>query len=88
MASPPFNFNWTTSSAPNRSMEHIDSTFLLEVNAISGRLGVQPDDFVLWREGSIEYRQNRGLDVNNDGVITKGEAAQRVRDRLNYFERR
>lgn len=41
----------------------------------------KPDDYVLWTSGSIEYTQNRGLDTNHDGTITKGEAAERV-DRM------
>src|SRR5690625_2303 len=41
----------------------------------------KPDDYVLWTAGSIEYTQNRGLDTNHDGTITKGEAAGRV-DRM------
>ncbi|KDD40746.1 hypothetical protein L532_4284 [Bordetella bronchiseptica OSU095] len=38
----------------------------------------KPDSYVLWTSGSIEYTQNRGLDANHDGTITKGEAAERV----------
>ncbi|MBD2184804.1 hypothetical protein H6S82_01030 [Planktothrix sp. FACHB-1355] len=36
----------------------------------------------VWRAGSIEYRQNRGLDINRDGAITMQEAAAKVRSYL------
>ena len=39
--------------------------------------------FVLFRRGTIAYDQNRGLDANGDGLVTKDEAAQRVRSKLN-----
>lgn len=35
----------------------------------------QPDDFVLYAAPSAAYAQNRALDANNDGKITKAEAA-------------
>lgn len=38
----------------------------------------QPEDSVLFSGGTTAYRQNAGLDVNNDGKITKAEAAQKV----------
>lgn len=40
-----------------------------------------PDDFKLFSEGA-GYRQNAGLDANNDGTITKIEAAGRVQATL------
>jgi peptidoglycan hydrolase-like protein with peptidoglycan-binding domain len=39
-------------------------------------------DFVLFRKPSKAYEQNKGLDINKDGVITVGEAADRVRKKL------
>jgi peptidoglycan hydrolase-like protein with peptidoglycan-binding domain len=39
-------------------------------------------DFVLFRKPSKAYDQNKGLDINKDGVITVGEAADRVRKKL------
>ncbi|MDQ3803975.1 MAG: penicillin-insensitive murein endopeptidase [Acidobacteriota bacterium] len=39
-------------------------------------------DHVLFRKGTKLYQQNRGLDLNHDGVITVGEAAAKVRARL------
>ena len=44
----------------------------------------KPDDFVLFGKGAIDgytgkaYEQNRGLDANNDGSITKAEASAKV----------
>ncbi len=38
--------------------------------------------FVLFKKGTIQYKQNSGLDGNGDGLITVGEAAKRVRDGL------
>jgi hypothetical protein len=37
-----------------------------------------PDDQVLFPEDSIAYRQNRGLDTNNNGEVTKGEVCARL----------
>jgi peptidoglycan hydrolase-like protein with peptidoglycan-binding domain len=39
-------------------------------------------DFVLFRKPSKAYDQNRGLDINKDGQITVGEAADKVRKKL------
>ena len=36
-------------------------------------------DFVLFKKPSIQFRQNKGLDIDGDGSITVREAAQRVR---------
>lgn len=38
----------------------------------------KPDDHVLFRKGSRAYKQNRGLDVNGNGHVTKAEASERV----------
>lgn len=38
----------------------------------------KPDDYVLFREGTLAYRQNRGLDKTGDGTVTKKEAAAKV----------
>jgi hypothetical protein len=45
----------------------------------------KPDSYVLFSEGSLAYKQNDKLDKNNDGNITKAEAAAKVRDQLNYI---
>src|SRR5262249_54107400 len=42
----------------------------------------KPNDTVLFVQGSKAYRQNRGLDSNHDGLITKREAAAKVRSAL------
>ena len=41
-----------------------------------------PNDAVLWSgpDGAV-YRQNRGLDINSDGRVTKAEASHHVRQR-------
>jgi hypothetical protein len=36
-------------------------------------------DFVLFKRPSVRFNQNKGLDINGDGLITVREAAQRVR---------
>jgi len=36
------------------------------------------DDYVLFEKGSNTYEQNKGLDVNNDSVVTKNEACAKV----------
>lgn len=38
--------------------------------------------FVLFKSPSIQFKQNKGLDINGDGLITVGEAAQKVRQGL------
>jgi len=38
----------------------------------------QSDNYPLFKEGTKAYTQNKGLDTNKDGVVTKGEAAARV----------
>ena len=42
----------------------------------------KPSSYVLFAQGSKEYRQNKGLDVNTDGVVTKVEAANKVHQHL------
>lgn len=44
-----------------------------------GAIG-KPDNYVMWRAGSIQYNQNSGLDINHNGEITRGEAVSRVND--------
>jgi len=43
-------------------------------------IGAQPNA-VLFSSG-VQYRQNSGLDADNDGTVTKREAASRVADKL------
>lgn len=35
--------------------------------------------YALFREGTKAFAQNKGLDINDDGIITKAEAASKVR---------
>src|SRR5688572_12171545 len=39
-------------------------------------------DFVLFKKGTVNYKQNSGLDLNGDGEITVAEAAHKVAIRL------
>jgi peptidoglycan hydrolase-like protein with peptidoglycan-binding domain len=39
-------------------------------------------DFVLFETGSVQYKQNIGLDTDGDGKITVGEASGKVSERL------
>lgn len=39
-------------------------------------------NYVLFRIGTIQYRQNDGFDRNGDGIITKAEITQLVKERL------
>ncbi|MEI7869729.1 MAG: hypothetical protein WCI11_17720 [Candidatus Methylumidiphilus sp.] len=40
------------------------------------------NNHVLFTDPSVEYNQNKGLDLNKDGSITKAEAASKVNDKL------
>jgi len=42
----------------------------------------RPASYILFAQGSKQYQQNKGLDVNSDGVVTKVEAASRVQQHL------
>lgn len=42
--------------------------------------GVGKDDsYVMYERGSKEYEANKNLDLNNDGVVTRGDTLQRLR---------
>ena len=45
----------------------------------------KPNDYVLFSSPSKAYEQNKGLDINKDGNITKAEAAGKVRDQITYI---
>lgn len=45
----------------------------------------KPSDYVLWKEGSIEYKQNKGLDVGGKGYITKRDAAQKAMQYVDFY---
>lgn len=38
------------------------------------------NDYALFKKGTTAYWQNRGLDINKDGVVTKAEATKKVSD--------
>lgn len=42
----------------------------------------KPENFRLWALGSKAYLQNKGLDVDKDGVVLKSEAAAKVAQKL------
>jgi len=42
----------------------------------------RPASYTLFARGTKQYDQNSGLDVNNDGIVTKAEAASRVQQHL------
>jgi hypothetical protein len=42
----------------------------------------KPDDYVLFGGETKQYAQNKGLDFNHDGTVTKAEAAAKVRAKL------
>lgn len=42
----------------------------------------KPEDYNLFQDGTKAYLQNRGLDINKDGKITKAEAAAMVTAKL------
>ena len=43
------------------------------------------EDYVLFKSGTTAYRQNDGLDINEDGLITKEEATQKVIQNRKYY---
>jgi hypothetical protein len=45
----------------------------------------KPNDFPLFSSPSKNYEQNKGLDLNKDGTVSKAEAASKVRDQLTYI---
>lgn len=45
----------------------------------------KPSNHVLWKEGSIEYKQNKGLDVGKKGYITKRDAAQKAMQYVDFY---
>jgi hypothetical protein len=42
----------------------------------------KPNGYVLFSSPSVVYKQNKGLDLDKDGDVTKFEAAAKVRERL------
>jgi len=48
----------------------------------------KPDDFVLFKQGTMAYRQNSGLDVGKKGYVTRGDAVSYVEKRAKAMEAR
>ncbi|WP_432786950.1 hypothetical protein AAEX37_01012 [Oligella sp. MSHR50489EDL] len=46
----------------------------------------EPDNYVLFRQGTVAYLQNSGLDINKDGLITKADASAKVKEKLERGE--
>lgn len=44
------------------------------------------EDYVMYAIGTAAYEQNKGLDLNNDGKITKEEATTKVLERRTEYE--
>lgn len=44
------------------------------------------ESYPIYSSGSIQYKANKGLDSDNDGIITKKEAVQAVIDKRREFE--
>jgi Transglycosylase SLT domain. len=42
----------------------------------------QPDNYRLFKDGSVQYAQNRGLDVDGKGYVTKADASRLVDKRI------
>lgn len=42
----------------------------------------KPEAFVLFKSPTKAFKQNKGLDANKDGQVTKGEAAAKVQAKL------
>lgn len=41
----------------------------------------KPDDYVLFSKPTIAYRQNAGIDVNKDGLVTRAECLHKVTEK-------
>ena len=76
--------------SPERQLDYVESYF----NPYAGRLHSiediymtilypraigQKTDYVLFRSGTTAYKQNKGLDRDQDGSVTVAEAAEAVR---------
>jgi len=45
----------------------------------------KPDGYAIFKSGTIAYTQNKGLDTNGDGTVTKYEAASKVARKFNGY---
>lgn len=46
----------------------------------------QPDDYVLFSKGTKAYEQNKGLDIDGNGVVTKADASRKVRSFVEAYK--
>ena len=63
----------------------LEDLYMLILNPVSAG---KPADTPLFTRGTQRYEMNKSLDVNEDGVITKAEATERVRRRAGLMTRR
>lgn len=42
----------------------------------------QPDSYVMWTKADSQFVPNKGIDFNDDGIITRLEAVHKVRNKL------
>lgn len=42
----------------------------------------KPDSYVMFKEGTLAYTQNKGIDIDKDGNVTKAECASKVKDKM------
>ena len=45
----------------------------------------KPDGYPIFKSGTIAYEQNKGLDTNGDGTVTKFEAASKVKQKFHGY---
>lgn len=46
----------------------------------------QSDDYVLFSKGTKAYEQNKGLDIDGNGVVTKADASRKVRSFVEAYK--
>lgn len=42
----------------------------------------KPDSYVMWKTGDAQFVPNKGLDVNNDGIILRQECLHKVNNKM------
>lgn len=64
-------------------MDNVGDAYLA---VFTGGKGIgEPDDFILYQSGTASYNVNKGLDADNKGYITRGDAIKAVIDRREIF---
>lgn len=66
------------SVAGNRALPQLSDVYMAVLLPVM--IG-KPDSAVLFRKGTTAYTQNKGLDVDNNGSVTKLEASAKVQER-------